>query len=105
MSFNRRHAEKGHVFAHRYHSEFIQSDGHLLETCRYIALNPVRAGLCETPEDWRWSSYASSIGDSPPVSFVASGRLLRLFADDPAEGRRRFRRFVEDGLVLRGLTL
>jgi putative transposase len=101
MSFNRRHAERGHVFASRYGSEFIQSDGHLLEACRYIALNPVRAGLCVAADDWRWSSYRISIADGPEESFVATTSLLGLFGGDLAEARVRFRRFVEDGSLYR----
>jgi putative transposase len=104
MSFNRRHAGVGHVFASRYHSEFIQSDAHLLEVCRYIALNPVRAGLCVAAEDWRWSSYAQSIGGRPELGLLATKAVLRLFGDDLSAARARFRRFVEDGASLRGLT-
>jgi hypothetical protein len=36
----------------------IERDGHLLELYRYLALNPVRAGLCRRPERWTWGSYA-----------------------------------------------
>jgi putative transposase len=104
MSFNRRHAGRGHVFSSRYHSELIQSDRHLLEVCRYIALNPVRAGLCVAPEDWRWSSYAESIGDRPERGLVSTSTLVRLFGDDLPSGKVRFRRFVEDGASLQGLT-
>jgi putative transposase len=104
MSFNRRHGGSGHVFARRYHSSLIQSDGHLLEVCRYIALNPVRAGLCVAAEDWRWSSYAEAVGVQSELGFVATASLLQLFGDDPAVGRAQFRRFVEDGASLQGLT-
>jgi putative transposase len=56
-TFNKRHGYSGHLFERRYGSELVETEVHLLETIRYIALNPVRAGLCETPEEWRWSSY------------------------------------------------
>jgi putative transposase len=96
QTFNRRHRAAGHVFRARYHSEFIQSESHLLETTRYIALNPVRAGLCRRPEDWPWSSYAETIGRRPPRDFVASDALLDLFAADTDLARARFQTFVED---------
>lgn len=35
----------------------IYSDKKLEEKMNYIHWNPVRAGLCENPEDWPWSSY------------------------------------------------
>ena len=34
-------------------------EAHLLAAARYVALNPVRAGLVKRPEDWPWSSTAA----------------------------------------------
>jgi REP element-mobilizing transposase RayT len=53
--FNRRHERSGHLFERRYHPTPIESDEHFTESCRYIAENPVRAGLCATAADWPWS--------------------------------------------------
>ncbi len=96
QTFNRRHGTTGHVFQGRFHSEFMQSDSHLLEVTRYVALNPVRAGLCRRPEDWPWSTFAEAIGLRSPRPFVASTSLLSLFADDIDLARSRFHAFVED---------
>ncbi len=60
--FNARHARVGHVFQGPYHAEPIQREEHYLEACRYIELNPVRAGLCSTPGEWPWSSYRAHAG-------------------------------------------
>jgi REP element-mobilizing transposase RayT len=60
--FNWRHATVGHVFQGPYYDEPVTSDGHLLETCRYVVLNPVRAGIVRRPFDWRWSSYRATAG-------------------------------------------
>lgn len=99
-SYNGRHGSNGHVFKARYHSEFIQSDSHLLEACRYVALNPVRARLCEQPADWPWSSYAETIGLRQLRSFVAAEGILQLFSRDPQLARSRFQAFTEEGLAL-----
>src|SRR5262249_29642369 len=45
QSFNRRHGVSGHVFEDRYYSVVVERNPHLLELIRYVALNPVRAGL------------------------------------------------------------
>jgi putative transposase len=95
-SFNRRHGSSGHVFGSRYGAELIQSDGHLLETCRYIPLNPVRAGLCVDPEDWRWSSFRATMGKERAPGFLDTSWLLRLFGPNDAVARARFRAFVDD---------
>lgn len=57
LRFNERHDRRGHVFQDRYRSTVIETEEHLAEALRYVAFNPVRAGLCERPEDWPWSSY------------------------------------------------
>jgi putative transposase len=103
-SFNRRHGGSGHVFGGRYHAELIQSDGHLLESTRYVALNPVRAGLCVSPDEWRWSSYRATMGNEPAPDWLDMTSLLRLFGPDDRVARARFRAFVEDAIPLQGLT-
>jgi REP element-mobilizing transposase RayT len=84
--FNRRHARVGHVFQGRYGNERIKDDAQMLTAVRYVALNPVTAGLCELPEEWRWSSHAASAAGSAPA-WVDIPRLLTYFAvwgRDPA---------------------
>lgn len=66
--FNRAYDRVGHVFQGRYKSQVVSSDRHLLEACRYVVLNPLRAGLVNDPADWQWSSYCASAGLSPALS-------------------------------------
>ena len=53
--FNHRWGRTGHLFGERFRSKPIEDEEHLVETVRYVLANPVRAGLCESPEDWPWS--------------------------------------------------
>jgi putative transposase len=55
LRFNAAHKRKGHLFGDRFWSSLIESEQHLVEACRYVMFNPVRAGLCEEPADWPWS--------------------------------------------------
>ena len=57
MRFNRRHRTVGHVLQGRFKAILIQRESHLLEVCRYVVLNPVRAEGVKRPEEWKWSSY------------------------------------------------
>ena len=50
--FNARQRRLGHVFQGPYRAQVVERDEHLLEVYRYIALNPVRAGLCTDPAAW-----------------------------------------------------
>lgn len=55
----------GHVWQGRFRAFPIQEDAHLLAVLRYIERNPVRAGLVDNAQDWRWSSAASSRSGKP----------------------------------------
>jgi putative transposase len=93
MRFNRHHERSGHVFQGRYGSKLITDDDYALTVVQYIAANPVQAGLCRRPEEWRWSSYAATAGICPGPSFLTTTVLGWV------GGRDAYRR-----LVLAGLT-
>jgi putative transposase len=59
--FNSRHGWKGHVWQERFYS-VVMDEKHALAAFRYVELNPVRAGLCKTPEQWPWSSVHANLG-------------------------------------------
>ncbi|MBU0598116.1 transposase [Patescibacteria group bacterium] len=48
---------KGRIWQHDFYDFNIYSDKKMNEKLNYIHWNPVRAGLCNKPEDWLWSSY------------------------------------------------
>jgi putative transposase len=50
----------GHLWQERFHS-FPMDEDYLLATVRYVERNPVAAGLCESPQDWPWSSAAAHL--------------------------------------------
>ena len=76
--FNERHMPGGgHVFQARFGSKLVRTDEQLAQLLRYVAHNPVRAGLCADPESWPWSSHASVLrGDAH--TFVSASRLATL---------------------------
>lgn len=47
---------QGTLWANDYHDRFIRDPAHLENARRYIRNNPVKAGLCKSPQDWPWSS-------------------------------------------------
>ena len=96
--FNREHGFTGHLFQGRFHLKPIRDEAHLPESIRYVLLNPVRAGLCRRPEEWRWSSYRASIGLAAAPPFLALGRLLSCFGVEPGTARTAVRSFVEAAL-------
>jgi putative transposase len=63
--FNQRHRKVGHLFQGRFKAVLVDRDSYLLEVCRYVELNPVRAGMVAAPGDWPWSSCAALTGQAP----------------------------------------
>lgn len=95
---NLRYGRTMHLFRQRFFSNTVETDAELLETCRYTVLNPVRAGLCETPEMWPWSSYRGCAGLDVAPPFLAVQEALGLFGRDLRTAESAFRAFVRDGL-------
>jgi REP element-mobilizing transposase RayT len=91
---NRRHARKRHLFQNHCYAERVEDDAHLMVAAAYIELNPVGAGIVESPESWRWSSYRAHAGLERPHALLANDTLLGLFGDSLNEARDCYRQFV-----------
>jgi REP element-mobilizing transposase RayT len=98
QSFNRRHERVGHLFQGRFHTVVVEKDSHLLELCRYLVLNPVRAGTVAAPEDWPWSSYRATASGRGQPDWLTTGWTLQHFGAQDAGARRAYRRFVREGI-------
>jgi putative transposase len=90
--------ESGHIFQGRFKSVLVETEAHAFEVHRYIALNPVRAGLVHDPEAWAWSSLRAMLGRERPPAFLDVDTVLGDFGVTAAAARRRLRMFVRDGL-------
>ena len=66
---------KGHLWQERFHS-FVMDERYLLATVRYTELNPVRASLCDAPQEWPWSSARAHFKGSDD-SVVSVQPMLR----------------------------
>ena len=74
--FNARHDRFGHFIRKRFGSRRITSGRDLLGTYPYVVLNPVSERMCRRAEDWRWSSYATTLGLTEDFGFVDAGIVL-----------------------------
>jgi hypothetical protein len=98
--WNWRHDCAGHVFQARFFAQVVQDDGYLANVCRYVVLNPVRAGMVSAPDDWPWSSYRAMVGIAACPPFLDAGPLRdRVTSDAPDDSPRRFLQLVhgDDG--------
>jgi REP element-mobilizing transposase RayT len=91
--FNREYGHWGHVFGDRFHARAVLDEAYALEVVRYVLLNPVRAGLCRHPREWRWSSYRATVGLRPRPRFLSLDWMTDFIS--PAG----FADFVDEGLL------
>jgi REP element-mobilizing transposase RayT len=82
--FNHRYERVGHLYQGRFGSRLVSDDNYLLELARYVPLNPVRAGLCGSPEEWEWSSYAATVGLRSRPLFLDAAVFGALLGSDTA---------------------
>jgi len=68
---NKRYRRCGSIFQGRFQALLVDSDAYALRLSRYIHLNPVKAGLVKSPEEWGFSSYSNYVG-------LRQGTLLRM---------------------------
>ncbi|MBV5323120.1 MAG: transposase [Ilumatobacteraceae bacterium] len=81
---NASYQRSGTLWEGRYKSSPIQSETYLLACMRYIELNPVRAGICTDPAQYRWSSYrANALGETS--SLLTPHPLYATLATDDAQ--------------------
>ena len=98
MRFNRRHGSVGHIFQGRYKAILVQKESHLLEVCRYVVLNPLRAKVVEVPERWRWSSYRATAGIEKAHPCLTIDWILGQFGSKRRTAEKRYRAFVMEGI-------
>jgi putative transposase len=98
QSFNRRHDRAGHVFQGRYKAILVQKGGHLLELCRYVVINPVKANIAREPGDWKWSSYRGTAFDGHGPDWLTTKWILGIFSKENHSAKKSYRRFVTLGI-------
>ncbi len=96
----RAHGGEGHVFGRPYWSCACANPAYLRRAIVYTHLNPVKAGLSATAEDYAWSTHRAYVAHQNSESFTNSSMSegLVLFADTSLEvqdQRRSYIRFIE----------
>ncbi len=64
--FNACYGRTGHLFGRRFWTKRIEGERQVRVTAEYVFHNPVRAGLCASPWDWRWLG-GPLLGESDPA--------------------------------------
>jgi len=92
--FNVKRARSGHLFQGRYKAILVEIDEYAKELSRYIHLNPVRAKMVKTPEEYEWSSYRFYIGETKPPKWLYRDFILGYFGNKVSTAQKGYRIFV-----------
>jgi REP element-mobilizing transposase RayT len=96
--FNRRHNRVGHVLQGRFGCRIVEDGAYARTVLRYLALNPVAAGIAKDPEEWRWSSYRLALGLEEAPDFLSVQDVWTAFeTSNCLLGRVRLAQFVGAG--------
>ena len=98
QAFNRRHRRVGHLLQGRFTAILVEKEPHLLELCRYVVLNPVRAKAVTRPGDWLWSSYRATAGDLAAPAWLMVDWVLAQFGQRQRSAQAKYRDFVHGGI-------
>jgi len=84
----------GCVFQGRYKAIAVEKNAHLLESARYVVLEPVRARMVHTPGEWPWNSYRAMVGETDLPEWLEIRRILTAFSETGRQAAERYARFV-----------
>ena len=88
------HSRRAHLFLAHCVARRVNDDEDLMNVLRYVALNPVGAGLVDDPFTWIWSTARVHAGlVRAPIPLDESS--IRSAFDDDSEWRLRYRRWIE----------
>ncbi len=98
--FNRTHRRVGHVFQGRFKAILVDKDSYLLELARYVVLNPLRAKMVLRLEQWPWSSFLATCGQTAKPNWLQTDFVLAQFAGQRARAIAKYVAFVHEGAKL-----
>jgi hypothetical protein len=99
--FNHRHNRRGYFWGDRFKSVIVEKGETLINCLAYIDLNPLRAGLVDRPEEYRWNSIGYHIQTGNKDDFLSLDFGLKEFGVLDAEERlKRYRRYVYEAGAL-----
>ena len=98
QAFNRRHRRVGHLFQGRFKAIVVEKEAYLLELCRYVVLNPVRAGVVRVPQAYPWSSYRGTAGLAAAPAWLTVDWVLEQFDQRRGDAQAKYRQVVAEGI-------
>ena len=95
--YNRRHQKVGHLFGERYKAIHVQTEKYMQRLARYVILNPVRASMVASPQEYQWSSYRATAGLGPAPEWLHASELVPYFGD-ASSWQKNYISYVGEGI-------
>ena len=95
--YNKKYKRVGYVFRDRYKSEGIYTENHLYSCIKYIYYNPVKAGICNNPEEYLYSNYKTVINGGEDEEYQ--------FMDMEEDSSQACKKIIEKTLLEKEITL
>lgn len=89
------------LFQGRYKAIIVDKDAYLIPLSRYVHLNPVKAGIAERPEEYKWSSYNGYIGKQKENNWIEYSWVLSKFAQNKKKAWQKYKEYTEEGLAVK----
>jgi len=104
-SVNRHELRTGTLWESRYRSSPIETEAYLLACCRYVELNPVRAGMVGDPSEYPWFSFQRHAGGGGRFAWVDMDPCYLGLGATDEERAARYRDFVHSAVGAGELSL
>ena len=96
MYVNKKFDRAGHIFQGRYKSIIVEKESYLFQVHRYIHLNPVKAGLVQTPQIYPWSSYQDYLSQRKDMPVLDVAEILGMFSENPDNQKKLLQEFTAE---------
>lgn len=80
--YNIKYNRIGHLFQDRFKSEPVENESYFYTVIRYIHQNPIKAEICLTPGEYKYSSYAEYFSDETNLNICSCGSVLKKYSHD-----------------------
>lgn len=97
--YNYKYSRSGTLIGNRYKSEPIEDESYYLNLLRYIHQNPIKSGISQNMEDYKWSSYSEYIKKSAK-EIVDTEVFLLMFSEEEKRAIELFKEFHEENETL-----
>lgn len=94
--FNSKYKRAGPVYQGRFKAILVEQDEYLHYLSRYIHLNPVRAGIVKSPEEYKWSSYRYFMPGQKQSGWLNIDFILSIFNENMGKAKKQYKQFMVD---------